>query len=351
MQEVPLGEFSKVTPDERYMSRAIELAKHGLGRVSPNPMVGCVIVHGGRIIGEGNHQKYGEAHAEVNAIASIVDQSLLKKSTTYVTLEPCAHQGKTPPCADLLIEKKVKKVVIGCRDSFDQVDGKGIERLKLAGIDVVVGVLGNECRDLNKRFFTFVEKKRPFVILKWAQTKDGFIARENGDSKWISNQYSRQLVHKWRAEEDAILVGKNTAINDNPSLTVRDWEGEHPVRIVMDNRRELSPDLKLFDGSVRTLVLNVKEEDQSSGVEYLKYDESIRNLLHRLYEQKIQSLIVEGGAKTLTSFIDAELWDEARVFTSDTDFEKGIEAPNIGGRMLGDREVMGDRLEIYERVH
>jgi len=350
VQEVPLGEFSKVNPDERYMSRAIELAKLGLGRVSPNPMVGCLIVHEGEIIGEGNHRKYGEAHAEVNAIASVVDQSLLKKSTAYVTLEPCAHQGKTPPCADLLIEKKVKKVVIGCRDSFDQVDGKGIERLKLAGIEVVVGVLGNECRNLNKRFFTFVEKKRPYVILKWAQTNDGFLARENGDSRWISNQYSRQLVHKWRAEEDAILVGKNTAMHDNPSLTVRDWKGQNPIRIVIDNRLELSHDLKLFDGSVRTLVLNVKEDDQSSGVEYLKYDESIRNLLHRLYEQKIQSLIVEGGAKTLKSFTDAEMWDEARIFTSNTNFERGIEAPNIGGRMLGGREVMGDRLEIYERV-
>ena len=332
------------------MGRAIELAALGLGSVSPNPLVGCVIVSEEEIIGEGYHEKYGEAHAEVNAIASVKDQSNLKNCTAYVTLEPCAHHGKTPPCADLLIEKGLKKVVIGCRDSFDEVDGRGVERLQVAGVEVVVGILEHECRNLNKRFFTYVERKRPFVILKWAQTYDGFIARENFDSKWISNQYSRQLVHQWRSEEDAILVGKNTAIHDNPNLTVRDWEGENPIRIVIDNRLELPHDLNLFDGSIQTLVVNLDRQEKSNGVHYLKYDGSIKGLLDKLYLQKIQSLIVEGGAKILNSFIESELWDEARVFSSKEEFAKGIESPAIGGRLLEDREVMGDRLEVYEYV-
>lgn len=337
--------------DERYMNRAIELAALGLGSVSPHPMVGCVIVHHDKIIGEGYHEKYGATHAEVNAIASVKDQSNLPKSTAYVTLEPCAHHGKTPPCADMLISKNLRRVVVGCRDPFDEVNGKGIERLKEAGIEVEVGVLKQECRKLNNRFFTFVEKHRPFVILKWAQSKDGFIARENGDSKWISNQYSRQLVHQWRVEEAAILVGKNTALHDNPHLTARDWKGENPTRIVIDNRLELPHDLNLFDGSVRTLVMNLEKEEQGNKIGYLKYTGSIEDLLDRLYEQKIQSVIVEGGPKILNSFIESGLWDEARVFSSTEHFEKGMESPTIGGGVLEDRDVKGDRLKIYERVH
>ncbi len=332
------------------MSRAIELAELGLGRVSPNPMVGCVIVHHEKIIGEGYHEKYGEAHAEVNAIKSVIDESLLSESTVYVTLEPCAHHGQTPPCVDVLIRKKVMKVVIGCLDPYDEVNGKSQEMLINAGIEVEVGVLEHECQSLNKRFFTFIREKRPFVILKWAQTNDGFIARENFDSKWISNQYSRQLVHKWRAEEDAILVGKNTAYYDNPSLTVRDWEGRNPVRVVIDNRLELSKDLNLFDGSVRTIVVNLENDEQSNNLVYLVYDGSIKDMLKKLYDQKIQSLIIEGGAKLLHSMIESELWDEARIFSSKEDFGAGVESPGIGGRVLADKDIMGDRLEIFEYV-
>jgi diaminohydroxyphosphoribosylaminopyrimidine deaminase/5-amino-6-(5-phosphoribosylamino)uracil reductase len=344
-----LGEFSTVNADEKFMQRAIEVAQLGLGHVSPNPMVGCVIVHEGKIIGEGYHQRYGEAHAEVNAVNSVVNQELLKSATAYVTLEPCAHFGKTPPCADLLIAKGVKRVVIGTGDPFDQVDGKGIEKLKQAGMDVEVGVLERKCWWMNRRFFTFIEKKRPFVILKWAQTNDGFIARTNYDSKWISNQYSRQLVHKWRSEEDSILVGKNTAIHDDPALTVREWEGGNPIRVVIDNKLELPEELKLFDGSTKTFVMNEITDDVHKGL--LKYDGSISHLLERLAGKGIQSIIIEGGAKTLNSFIEQELWDEARVFTSNVTFEEGIESPNIGGLLASDEEVHGDRLETYINVH
>jgi diaminohydroxyphosphoribosylaminopyrimidine deaminase/5-amino-6-(5-phosphoribosylamino)uracil reductase len=340
-----------VNSDERYMSRAIELALKGIGRVSPNPMVGCVIVHNNEIVGEGYHENYGEAHAEVNAINSVKDQAILGDCTAYVTLEPCAHHGKTPPCSDLLIEKKIRRVVIGCGDSNDQVNGKGIAQLKEAGMDIDVSILEYQARRLNKRFFTFVEKKRPYVILKWAQTEDGFIARENFDSKWISDDYSRQLVHKWRTEEDAILVGKNTALYDNPRLTSREWIGKNPIRVVIDNQLELHPNMNLFDGAVPTYVMNLKEEYSSKGVDYLQYDGSIQNLLSRLYEKSIQSVIVEGGAKTLESFIEDRLWDEARVFTSKQEFEKGIESPPIGGRLLKDVTIVEDRLEIYENVH
>jgi diaminohydroxyphosphoribosylaminopyrimidine deaminase/5-amino-6-(5-phosphoribosylamino)uracil reductase len=333
------------------MQRAIELAQLGLGSVSPNPLVGCVIVLDDKIIGEGYHQKYGEAHAEVNAISSVKDHSLLKEATAYVTLEPCAHFGKTPPCADLLIEKRLSRVVIGARDPFNQVDGRGIEKLQRAGIEVTIGALEYECRRMNQRFFTFIEKKRPYVILKWAQTEDGFIARKNFDSKWISNQYSRQLVHKWRSEEDAILVGKNTALYDNPELTVRDWKGKNPVRVVIDNNLELPNGLKLFDQSVKTLVLNRSKEEEGEHLLYLKYDGSLDHLLQCLAEQRIQSIIIEGGAKTLESFIDAGLWDEARVFTADIEFGEGIFSPNIGGLLLSDTKETGDRLEIYRHVH
>lgn len=346
---IHIGEFSVVNPHEKYMRRAIELARLGIGHVSPNPMVGCVIVHEDRIIGEGYHQKYGEAHAEVNAVNSVSDSSLFPDSTAYVTLEPCAHHGKTPPCADLLIEKKMGRVIVGCQDSFDQVDGEGIKRMRAAGIEVEVGILENECRRLNKCFFTFVEKKRPFVILKWAQTEDGFIARENYDSKWISNSQSRQLVHKWRAEEDAILVGKNTAKYDNPSLTVREWVGQNPTRIVIDNQLELSTDLNLFDGSVPTIVMNLQKDEESNNLIYAKYDGSIQDLLSKLYQSKIQSVIIEGGSKILQSFIEQELWDEARVFTSHQKFVNGIAAPSISGELISHTEIIGDKLQFLER--
>lgn len=334
------------------MRRALELAELGRGHVSPNPMVGCVITHDHKIIGEGFHQKYGNAHAEVNAINAVQDDSLLPKSTVYVTLEPCSHHGKTPPCADLLIEKRVKRVVIACQDPFDKVDGRGIKRMKAAGIEVEVGTLEKEATELNIRFFTAIQKKRPYVILKWAQTADGFIARENYDSKWISNQYSRQLVHQWRAEEDAILVGKNTAIYDNPRLTVREWTGKNPVRILLDSNLEVSTNTSLFDNSAPTLIFNTKKEEKQGHIEWVKANmDSPSGLLKILQKRKIQSVIIEGGSQVLNSFISEKCWDEARVFTSNSTFEKGILAPNIGSLKGHKTSILNDQLSIYHNHH
>lgn len=337
--------------DELYMRRAIELAEWGSGKVSPNPMVGCVIVYNETIIGEGFHQVYGGPHAEPNAINSVANQDLLSESTVYVSLEPCAHWGKTPPCANFLVEKKVKKVVIGAIDSNPLVGGKGIQIIKEAGIEVVTGILEKDVREQNRRFFTFIEKKRPYIILKWAQTKDGFVARENFDSKWISNQYSRQLVHKWRSEEDAILVGTSTTKYDNPQLNVRDWDGRNPVRIVLDRNLSLDRSLHLFDNSQPTICYNEVKSESSDNLEWIHLLSGfgVGEVLEDLYQRKIQSLIVEGGAKVLKSFIENELWDEARVFTGQVQFGKGISAPLIKGKLLSESEIMGDRLAVWER--
>ncbi|WP_425390071.1 bifunctional diaminohydroxyphosphoribosylaminopyrimidine deaminase/5-amino-6-(5-phosphoribosylamino)uracil reductase RibD [Ekhidna sp.] len=338
--------------DSRYMQRALELAELGRGSVSPNPMVGCVIVHQVKIIGEGYHKKYGEAHAEVNAIHSVNDHSIFPESTVYVTLEPCAHHGKTPPCADLLIEKKIKRIVVACRDPFDQVDGKGIEKLQKAGLEVELGVLEKESIELNKRFFTSVQKERPYVILKWAQTSDGFVARENYDSKWISNSYSRQLVHKWRTDEDAILVGKNTAIHDNPSLTAREWTGRNPVRVLLDSNLEVPKNANLFKNEAPTLVLNSIKEEKTENIEWLKTDlNNPWSVLRKLYERNIQSVIIEGGSQVLNSFINENCWDEARVFTSETTFGKGIAAPEVEGKVEKEETIFADQLTIYRNNH
>ncbi len=334
------------------MQRALELAELGRGSVSPNPMVGCVIVHQVKIIGEGYHKKYGEAHAEVNAIHSVNDHSIFPESTVYVTLEPCAHHGKTPPCADLLIEKKIKRIVVACRDPFDQVDGKGIEKLQKAGLEVELGVLEKESIELNKRFFTSVQKERPYVILKWAQTSDGFVARENYDSKWISNSYSRQLVHKWRTDEDAILVGKNTAIHDNPSLTAREWTGRNPVRVLLDSNLEVPKNANLFKNEAPTLVLNSIKEEKTENIEWLKTDlNNPWSVLRKLYERNIQSVIIEGGSQVLNSFINENCWDEARVFTSETTFGKGIAAPEVEGKVEKEETIFADQLTIYRNNH
>lgn len=334
--------------DDRYMQRALELAELGRGSVSPNPMVGCVIVHQDRIIGEGYHMKCGEAHAEVNAIGSVIDESKLIESTVYVTLEPCAHHGKTPPCADLIIEKKIRRVVVACRDPFDQVDGKGIENLNAAGVEVECGILEKEAIALNKRFFTSVQKERPYVILKWAQTADGFIARENYDSKWISNPYSRQLVHKWRTEEDAILVGKNTAIHDNPSLTAREWDGKNPIRILLDSNLEVGKESKLFNTEAPTWILNSIQGKKSKNVEWIKTEmNNPWSVLRQLQERGIQSVIIEGGSQVLNSFINENCWDEARVFSSDSTFGKGIKAPFIEGLVEKEETIFTDQLTIY----
>ena len=334
--------------DKQFMQRAIELAELGRGHVSPNPMVGCVIVHGTKIIGEGYHEFYGGPHAEPNAIASVKQIELLPESTAYVSLEPCAHWGKTPPCANLLVKERIKKVVIGAPDSNPLVGGKGINILKTGGIEVVSGILESKVRAQNIRFFTFMEKKRPFVILKWAQTRDNFIARKNYDSKWISNVYSRQLVHKWRTEEDGIMVGTQTANYDNPRLNVRDWNGKNPLRIVIDRTLKLDSDLNLFDQSQPTLCYNQIKSELNHHLEWVKLQEgfTIEDILQDLYERKIQSIIVEGGAQLLHHFISSELWDEARVFIGGKEFGNGISAPSIKGKIKEELNIQGDLLRI-----
>jgi diaminohydroxyphosphoribosylaminopyrimidine deaminase / 5-amino-6-(5-phosphoribosylamino)uracil reductase len=333
--------------DSAFMTRALELALGGTGLVSPNPLVGCVVVHNNKIIGEGWHRKYGEAHAEVNAVNSVEDKSLLQESTVYVNLEPCSHFGKTPPCADLLIANRVKKVVVANLDSNPLVAGNGIKKLRDAGIHVVTGVCEHEGRELNKRFFTFMEKQRPYIILKWAQTADDFIARENYDSKWISNEYSRQLVHKWRTEEDAVLVGTKTVAHDNPQLNVRDWTGRDPVRIVLDRFLRLDRKLKVFDNTQKTICYNVMKHEEHNDLSIISLDEGdfIKNVLSDLYKRKIQSVIIEGGSLTLTSFIEAGLWDEARIFISQQTFVKGIAAPEIKGQLVNEELLEGDTLK------
>ncbi len=340
---------------EKYMHRCLELAALGLGTVSPNPMVGAVVVLDDKIIGEGYHQKYGEAHAEVNAINQVVSRfpnsdELLKQATIYVSLEPCAHYGKTPPCADLIIKHQILNVVIGCRDPFAQVDGKGIEKLNAAGINVIVGVLETECQRLNRLFFTRVKKHRPYVILKWAQTADGFFAPEDSTQYWITGTEARKLVHQWRTEEDAILVGKNTAAIDNPQLNVRYAQGKAPKRVVIDRRLELRGDLNLFDQSVETFIFNEVKTDVDGKNKYIALEDFERYvpqyILFQLYLQDIQSIIIEGGAKTLNSFIEAGLWDEARIFTSEKELKQGIKAPAINGRITGEYLVGGDKLKI-----
>lgn len=338
-----------MTPDELFMQRAIELARLGIGYVSPNPRVGCVIVHDNKIIGEGWHKKFGEAHAEVNAVASVEDKSLLKESTVYVNLEPCSHFGKTPPCADLLIEHRVKKVVIANLDTNPLVAGNGVKKLTMSGTEVVVGVLEKAGRELNKRFFTFVEKQRPYIILKWAQTADGFVAQKNFESKWISNDLSRQLVHQWRTEEDAVLVGTKTASHDNPFLTVRDWTGRNPVRVVIDRFLRLNSHLHIFDKKVKTICYNVLKHEEHKNLMFVRLNENdfLQELVSDLHKQKIQSITVEGGAQTLQYFIEAKLWDEARVFASSRSFGEGISAPDFQGLLIGERSIDTDTLQVY----
>jgi diaminohydroxyphosphoribosylaminopyrimidine deaminase/5-amino-6-(5-phosphoribosylamino)uracil reductase len=320
---------------EKYISRCIAIAKNGLGTTAPNPMVGCVIVHDSKIIGEGFTSPYGGAHAEVNAINSVKDKSLFKEATLYVTLEPCSHFGKTPPCSNLIIEHGIKNVVIGCIDDNEKVAGRGITKLKAAGCSVTVGVLEDECKEHHKRFFTFHNKKRPYIILKWAETADGFMApshKKEQQPVWITNQYSRQLVHKWRAEEQAILVGTNTVLEDNPSLTTRDWDGKHPMRIVLDKNKVLSKEYKVFNDKAKTMLIR---------------ETSAAAICSLLFEANINSVIIEGGAKTLQLFIESALWDEARVFIGKSVFMEGIKAPKLKGKLINEQQLLDDTLKIY----
>ena len=317
---------------ESFMQRCVDLAYLGQGNVSPNPMVGCVIVKNGLIIGEGYHSEFGGKHAEIKAIESVIDQKEIENSTVYISLEPCVHHGKTPPCVHELINRKIKTAVIGSRDSNPIVGGKGIESLKRVGIEVIENILEEECRKLNKRFFTFHEKRRPYVILKWAQTSDGYLDknREIGEKgvNWISSPESKVLVHKWRSEEQSILVGRNTILNDNPSLTVREISGKNPTRIVIDSQLQLSKDVNIFSKDAPTLVFNRLKNDKIDGVEWIKISEtSTKHILDELFKRNIQSVLVEGGSRTLQYFIIDNVWDEARVIVGDVKFGDGIKAP------------------------
>ncbi|PIF01342.1 MAG: riboflavin biosynthesis protein RibD [Maribacter sp.] len=344
--------------DPIFMERAIQLAQNGLGSTAPNPMVGAVFVQGNRIIGEGYTSAYGGGHAEVNAIDSVPDKSLLSKSTLYVTLEPCSHYGKTPPCADLIIKHKIPNVVIGTVDPHEKVKGEGIARLKESGCKVTVGLLEDACREHHKRFITFHQEQRPFIILKWAETKDGFMAplasKRNNKVQpyWISNNYSRQLVHKWRSEEQAILVGTNTVMEDDPKLNVREWSGKSPIRIIIDKNLRIQGEYHIFDQEVETIVITEVEDTslRRKGVDYeqIRFSGNLpEQICQVLYKRNITSVLVEGGAQTLTSFITSGLWDEARIFLGKNTFKEGIKAPHS---ISGDPHILNigtDTLNIY----
>ncbi len=323
--------------DNKYMQRCIDIAKHGKGNVAPNPLVGCVIVHDGTIIGEGFHACYGNSHAEVNAIQSVKDKSLLLSSTLYVNLEPCCHQGKTPPCTDLILQHKIPTIVVGNIDVNPKVATKGIEILKSNGCEVKTGVLENECYQLNKRYFTFLQQHRPYIILKWAQTLDGFMdidvsLKEKGESYWITNEALRYKVHKWRAEEDAIYVGANTVYNDNPQLNIRYGSGKNPIRISFFNEKIKNTLYHFFDNKQPTIIFNTLYDKKDGNVQYVKLSNPanyIEEMLHYLYEIKSQSIIIEGGKKTLEKFILKNSWDEARILIGNKVFGKGLSAPSI----------------------
>ena len=329
--------------DEKYMRRCLQLARNGWAGAPPNPMVGAVIVCDGRIIGEGCHLRCGEAHAEVNAVRSVADLSLLRRSTIYVSLEPCAHYGKTPPCADMLVEAGIPRIVIGCQDPFAQVAGRGIRKLRDAGREVTVGVLEAECRQLIRRFVVFHTCRRPFITLKWAESADGYIdlCRTGGRPVALSSPQTMMLVHKLRAEHSAIMVGRRTALLDDPSLTVRQWCGRSPVRVVLDRDLTLPPSLHLFDGSVPTLVFTSRQHDPLPGVEYVQIDyacEVLPQVLAALHARGLQSLLVEGGSRLLQSFLDAGLWDEIRVEEAPVRLGGGVPAPRTDIRMPFSRQ-------------
>lgn len=342
------------------MTRCLQLAKLGAGHVAPNPVVGAVLVYENKIIGEGWHQRYGEAHAEVNCIRQAIEngyENLFPKSTLYVSLEPCAHFGKTPPCADLIIQHRIPKVIIGCRDPFKEVNGKGIEKLLAAGIEVETGILAKHSIALNRRFFTFHLQQRPYIILKWAQTADGKISSGTDKRLFISNDYSNRLVHKWRSEEAAILVGTNTALLDNPSLTTRLWSGPSPIRLVLDMNLRLPPSLALFNGKTRTIIFNSVKQEEKEGLLYYRLNDKsnvIGQMMKTLYELKIQSVLVEGGAGLLQSFIDEKAWDEARVIQSTTKLAEpvaeGLQAPSLSDAELEETfNLQGDAIKIFKR--
>lgn len=343
--------------DKKYMQRCLYLAKHGLGSVSPNPMVGSVIVKDGKIIGEGYHQKIGEAHAEVNAVNSVKNSEDIKSAKLYVNLEPCVHHGKTPPCTDMIIRHGIAEVIISMPDPNPEVGGKGIEKLRKNGIKVTTGVLEEEARYLNRRFITYFTQNRPYIILKWAETLDGYIdvkrpVDPNSVPNWITNKYGKSLVHKWRTEEDAFMVGTHTAIMDNPRLTVREWSGRNPVRLTLDYDNLLPENLAIFDNEAESIIFNGQKEKRADKLKVIKLDkrkDNIEEILRKLFEENIQSLVVEGGAELLNSFISKSMWDEARIFRGDLYFDEGVEAPQIKGRRIFREKFGNSELEILKR--
>jgi diaminohydroxyphosphoribosylaminopyrimidine deaminase/5-amino-6-(5-phosphoribosylamino)uracil reductase len=359
---------SQLLTDDFFIHRCLELAKQGIGYVAPNPMVGAVLVANGIIIGEGYHQQYGRPHAEVNCIHSVKEQNKRKisESVLYVSLEPCSHFGKTPPCTDLIIANKIPEVIIGCRDPFKEVDGKGIEKLKAAGVKVIVGILEKECEQLNKRFFTFHTKHRPYIILKWAETGDGFISTSSQTSPngrafadpanarlLISNEQTNRLVHKWRSEEASILVGTNTALLDDPELTTRNWPGPSPIRLVVDMSMKLPATLKIFNDKQRTVIFNkVKHKEQDNLIYYQVTEDVslVHQIVNALYQMKIQSVIVEGGARLLQSFIDEKTWDETRIIKNEKlIINNGLAAPELLLKTAKEEiKLLNDSIKIYQ---
>jgi len=331
------------------MERCLQLALLGAGHIAPNPMVGAVVVHQNRIIGEGFHQAFGGPHAEVNAIAAVRQQSLLSGSTLYVNLEPCAHHGKTPPCSDLIIKSKIPHVVIGCRDPFDAVNGKGIEKLQAAHVKVTTGILEKESLHLNRRFITFHEKKRPYIILKWAQSKDGFIGHPDKRIQ-ISNEYANRLVHHWRSAEQAIMIGSGTALVDDPQLTVRLWPGNNPLRLVLDRYLRLPGTLSIFNKAAPVVIFNeIKDaEDDHVTCAKISFDDLPASAMQYLYERKILSVIIEGGAQLLHTFINSNCWDEARVITSGHRLMNGIAAPVLSMPPSESEKIENNLLSIFK---
>ena len=357
---------SQLTTHDFFMHRCLQLAKLGAGYVSPNPMVGAVLVNNGRIIGEGYHKKFGEAHAEVNCLNSVKDEDrrLIPESVLYVSLEPCSHFGKTAPCTDLIIKNRIPKVVIGCGDPSKEVKGKGVEKLIAAGVRVEAGILEKECKEFNKRFFTFHTQHRPYIILKWAETADGKIAPlnppeggtlENPSIKrlLISNEYTNRLVHKWRSEESSILVGTNTALLDNPELTTRNWSGPSPVRLVVDMDLKLPASLKVFNDKQRTVIFNTVKHEENGNPAYYQVTEDVslaQQIVNALYQMKIQSVIVEGGARLLQSFIDEDMWDEARVICNkQLTIGNGLSGPGLPAMFAtGELTIENDLISFYQ---
>jgi diaminohydroxyphosphoribosylaminopyrimidine deaminase / 5-amino-6-(5-phosphoribosylamino)uracil reductase len=348
-----------MTEHEKHMQRCLELAINGLGNVAPNPMVGAVLVKDGQIIGEGYHQLYGSAHAEVNAVNEFLNHAgsnagELMRATLYVNLEPCNHYGKTPPCTELIIRHKIPEVVIGCADPNKRETASGIQVLKDSGCKVIEGVLQKESEELNRRFITYHIKKRPYIILKYAQSADGFLAPEknSGKDSWLTNEWSRKMVHKWRSEEQAIMVGTNTAESDNPRLTTRYWKGKNPLRIVIDRKLRLSPSLHIYNNEARTVVFNELKDETNGTVEFtrINFKDSLIDVLQQLHVTEVQSVIVEGGARLLQSFIERNFWDEARVFTTNKFLISGIKAPIITAHQISEEHIEGDVLSVFRNI-